>query len=237
MRLTLRTLLAYLNQSNLNLRAIERIEAKVRSSPAAARLIDEIRRITTDPEIAALAPDCDEGKKNANWVAEYLDNSLPEGEVEGFEKQAFESTLLLSEIAGCHEILSAITRQETANAPAALRQRAYEIGRAPLDQAGLPDVSEIEYLGSASRNSARGTLSSHQFVDEFKRAEVEFRLGPPPEESQRHDEWADAISSEGFEFLHNRQISWAVSIGLLTLALILLGMSIWLLMRAGGGTQ
>jgi len=230
MRLTLRTLLAYLNQSNLNLRAVERIEAKVRESPAATKLITELRRITSDPEIAALAPDCPDGLKDANWVAEYLDNSLPEATVESFEKQAFESTQLLSEIASCHEILSAICRNETTLAPAALRQRAYEIGRVPMDQSSRGDISEIEYLGSTVRNSAPATTVGHQFAEDLQRPEIEFRLGPPPEESQRHDEWADAISSESLSDLARRP--WPRQpILIFVAALALLAVTLWLVIR------
>ena len=233
MRLTLRTLLAYLNQSNLNLRAVERIEAKVRESPTATKLIAELRRITADPDVAALAPDNAEGLKDANWVAEYLDNTLAESTVESFEKQAFESTQLLSEIAGCHEILSAICRNETTVAPAALRQRAYEIGRATLDQSSLADVSKVEYLGSATKSTAPKSMVAHQFVDDLQRAEVEFRLGPPPEESHRHDEWVDAISSEDFSGLHRRPF-WRGPFAVISAAIVMLALAIWLVIRVRG---
>lgn len=232
MRLTLRTLLAYLNQSNLNLRAVERIEAKVRESPTATKLIAELRKITADPDVAALPPDCDEGLKDANWVAEYLDNALAESTVESFEKQAFESTLLLGEIAGCHEILSAICRNETTIAPAALRQRAYEIGRVTPDQSSRAEISEIEYLGTATKTIAPKSPMRHQFVDDMERAEVDFRLGPPPEESQRHDEWADAISSESLTDLTRRP--WPRQpILLFIAALALFVLALWLFLRGG----
>lgn len=231
MRLTLRTLLAFLNQSNLNLRAIERIEAKIRESPAASKLIEDLKRISADPEIAALPPDCQDGLKDANWVAEYLDNSVPEQHVEAFEKKAFESTLLLSEICACHEILSAICRNETTVAPAALRQRAYEIGRTPLDQPGLPDISDIDYLASSPKTAEPKASVALQFADDLKRAEEEFRLGPPPEESQRHDEWADAFSSEGFEDLAPHPKTGLVAAGLFLAALALLAITLWLMLR------
>jgi hypothetical protein len=236
MRLTLRTLLAYLNQSNLNLRAIERIEAKVRETPAAAKLIEDLKRIASDPEIAALPPDCEEGQKDANWVAEYLDNALPDYHVESFEKLAFDSSLLLSEICGCHEILSAICRNETTLAPAVLRQRAYEIGRTPLDHASLADVSEIDYLAYAPRSMENRTSAAHQFVDDLKRAEEEFRLGPPPEESHRHDEWADAFSSEGLDIGSPDRRGWLLAAGLFGAAFVLLAFTLWLMLRATGGT-
>lgn len=229
-RLTLRTLLAYLNQSNLNLRAIERIEAKVRQSPAATKLIEELRRITTDPTIAALTPDSEEGSRDANSVAEYLDNALAEVQVEAFEKQAFESNYLLSEIAGCHEILSAICRNETTIAQAALRQRAYELGRVSLDHASVADVADVQYLGTTTKSAAPPHSIAHQFVDDLQRAEVEFRLGPPPEESHRHDEWADAISSEEFVELHRRQ-QMRLPLALFATSLILLALAIWLIVR------
>jgi hypothetical protein len=230
MRLTLRTLLAYLNQSNLNLRAVERIEAKLKGSPTASKLIEDLREIMADPQVAALAPDCDEGFKEANWVAEYLDNSLDESNVEAFERQAFESTLLLSEIAGCHEVLSAVGRNELAVVPAALRQRAYEIGRSPLETAGGSQELEIEYLGSATVGDGSRKASASPLVADFQQAETEFRLGPPPEESQRHDEWADAISSEEFIQLH-RSGSAVLRWSLLAAGIALIVLVWWLVFR------
>ena len=231
MRLTLRTLLAYLNQYNLNLRAVERIEAKVRSSPAAGKLIEELRKIMADPNIAALPMECDEDRKDANWVAEYLDNSLDEANVESFEKKAFESTPLLGEIADCHEILSAICRNETTVATAGLRQRAYEIGRTPLDQAAIADVVDIEYLGSATKPDAQKHSLPNQFAAEFKQPEVEFRLGPPPEESHKHDEWVDAISSEHFDDLYRKPFSRG-PLALFAAAIAILLLAIWLIIRS-----
>ncbi len=230
MRLTLRTLLAYLNQSNLNLRAVERIEAKVKASPAASKLIEDLRKLMADPNLAALPPNCDEAQMDANWVAEYLDNSLDEENVESFEKKAFESTLLLSEIGSCHEILSAICRNETTVASAGLRQRAYEIGRASPDQSSSADSVAIEYLGSGARTDGEKDVPPHQFIADFKQPEAEFRLGPPPEESHRHDEWADAISSEDFDDLH-RKSSLLWPIALLIAALALLALVLWLFFR------
>jgi hypothetical protein len=230
MRLTLRTLLAYLNQSNLNLRAVERIEAKVKASPAAGKLIEDLKRMTGDPGIAALPTECDERHKDANWVAEYLDNTLDEEKVEAFEKSAFESTLLLSEIAGCHEILSAICRNETAAASAALRQRAYEIGRVPLDQTSWSGVLDIEYLGGGSRGPVEARPATHQFAADFKQAEAEFRLGPPPEENQRHDEWVDNLSEELEELHHKSSNVWPIALFVGSLAL--LALAVWSIIRA-----
>jgi hypothetical protein len=230
MRLTLRTLLAYLNQSNLNLRAVERIEAKVKSSPAAGKLIEELRRIIADPHLAAPPPDNDEPFNDANSVAEYLDNSLDEAKVESFEKRAFESKLLLGEIVGCHEILSAICRNEKVVASAALRQRAYEIGRVPLDQIASAETVEIDYLGSGTRVEGVKETDSHQFLSELSQPEAEFQLGPPPEESHRHDEWADNLSEELEELHRKKQLAWPLA--LLGGAIALLAIAVWLFIRA-----
>ena len=207
MRLTLRTLLAYLNQSNLNLRATERIESKVRESAAARRLMDDLRRLTSEPSTPVFPADAMDGSRDPNKVAEYLDNALPEADVEDFEKQCFDSTILLAEIASCHEILSGICRGETAAATAAIRQRIYDLGRIPLDRSKLPERTEVKYLSAAPRADSVQSGTPFDLSAEFSKPESVFNLGPPPEESQRPDDGSVALSAEDLSELQRRQFA------------------------------
>lgn len=195
LRLTLRTLLAYLNQANLNLRATERIEAKVRESQAAQQLIADLRRLTSDPSIAAFAADQVDGPRDPNQIAEYLDNALPDEQVEWFEKQCFESAVLLAEIATCHQLLSEICGGATAAASAAVRQRIYDLGRFNIDRARLPEQTEVRYLGGTPKANG-GSAPQPEPAAQFPQPEAVFNLGPPPEERGRVEDWMVTLSGE-----------------------------------------
>lgn len=203
LRLTLRTLLAYLNQANLNLRATERIEAKVRESTAAQQLIADLQRLTTEPTIAAFAADQVDGPRDPNGIAEYLDNALPDEQVEQFEKQCFESAVLLAEIATCHQLLSEICGGATAAAPAAVRQRIYDLGRFNIDRTRLPEQTEVRYLAGTLKPAAAGPHAP-ELATQFAQPESVFNLGPPPEERHRLEEGLATLSGEDLEELRAR---------------------------------
>ena len=96
-RLTLRTLLAYLDDM-LDPAETKRIGQKVAESDAAQELIARIkqvtrrRRLTTPP---ATGPNAFE----PNTVADYLDNNLPAEQISEVEKACLESDVHLAEIA------------------------------------------------------------------------------------------------------------------------------------------
>src|SRR5215471_1190624 len=122
MRLTLRTLLAYLDDT-LDPAETKRIGQKVAESDAAQELIARIkqvtrrRRLTTPP---ATGPNSFE----PNTVAEYLDNTLPAEQVEAVEKACLDSDVHLAEIAAAHQILTLVVGQPALVPPTA-RQRMY----------------------------------------------------------------------------------------------------------------
>src|SRR3954447_7666956 len=108
MRLTLRTLLAYLDDT-LEPTEIKTIGQKVAESDAAQELIARIkqvtrrRRLTTPPAAGASGKVFD-----ANTIAEYLDNELGSDQVAEVEKLCLESDVHLAEIAACHQILTLV---------------------------------------------------------------------------------------------------------------------------------
>src|SRR5262245_3867229 len=123
MRLTLRTLLAYLDDT-LEAGEIKSIGQKVAESDAAQELVARIkqvtrrRRLTTPPDVG---PD---QAFDANHVAAYLDNDLSAEEVAELEKLCLESDVHLAEAAACHQILTLVLG-ELALIPPTARRRMY----------------------------------------------------------------------------------------------------------------
>jgi hypothetical protein len=123
-RLTLRTLLAYLDDT-LEPTEIKQIGQKVSESDAAQELIARIkqitrrRRLTTPPTQGPGAANFD-----PNTVAEYLDNALPAEQLAEIEKTCLESDVHLAEIASCHQILTLVLG-EPALVPPTARERMY----------------------------------------------------------------------------------------------------------------
>ena len=124
MRLTLRTLLAYLDDI-LEPLEIKTIGQKVAESETAQELIARIkqvtrrRRITTPP---ATGPNSFE----PNMVAEYLDNELSPEQVAELEKVCLESDVHLAEVASCHQILTLVLG-EPAVVPPTAKERMYAL--------------------------------------------------------------------------------------------------------------
>src|SRR5262249_42687228 len=122
MRLTLRTLLAYLDDT-LQAGEIKEIGVKVAESDAAQELIARIKAVTRRRRLTA-PPTTGPGGLDPNRVAEYLDNELPPEELAELEKLALESDIHLAEIAACHQILTLVLG-EPALVPPTARERMY----------------------------------------------------------------------------------------------------------------
>jgi hypothetical protein len=141
-RLTLRTLLAYLDDT-LEPNEIKQIGQKVAESDAAQELIGRIkqttrrRRLTTPP---ATGPN----SFDPNTVAEYLDNELSTEQVAELEKLCLESDVHLAEIAACHQILTLVLG-EPALVPPTAKERMYGLvsGREaiPFRKAAVPTAA------------------------------------------------------------------------------------------------
>ena len=116
MRLTLRTLLAWLD-TVLPPAEQRTLGEKVAASPIAPQLIARIRDVVERPMLAAPRPDGRGIADDANSVAEYLDNTLPADRLETLERICIESDVHLAEVAACHGMLAEIARDPEAAAP------------------------------------------------------------------------------------------------------------------------
>lgn len=124
MRLTLRTLLAWLD-SLLPPPDQQALAEKVAASPMAPSLVRRIQDVVETPGLGAPRIDARGLADDANSVAEYLDNCLAAEQLEGFERICIESDMHLAEVASCHGILAEMSRDDGAVAPidAAMRNR------------------------------------------------------------------------------------------------------------------
>ncbi|WP_425614388.1 hypothetical protein NA78x_004255 [Anatilimnocola sp. NA78] len=127
MRLTLATLLAYLDNV-LEPADSEALKEKIDKSDFASGLVMRIRSISRKLRMGAPKV---EGKglgRDPNSVAEYLDGTLAPERIGEFERLCLESDVQLAEVASCHQVL-AMVLNKPADVPAQLRERVYDLAK------------------------------------------------------------------------------------------------------------
>ena len=144
MRLTLRTLLAYLDDRLPPANAKE-LGQKIAKSPFATELVERIRDVKRRRRLAM--PDKPVAMIDANLVAEYLDDQLTPELVARIEKEVLASDVMLAEVASAHEILGLL--QDPVTIDPRLRDRLYA-----MDPSGKADV--VRAIG----NDAAGRAAS-----------------------------------------------------------------------------
>ncbi len=146
MRLTLRTLLAYLDRI-LDPADAEELRHKVDESERASALIQRIERLLHERSTEAIDIYAKGHGADANSVAEYLDNQMQPEHVAEFERVCLESDSHLAETAACHQILTKVLGQK-AEVASALRQRLYDLpAQEANDTTGPRDGVAVELPG------------------------------------------------------------------------------------------
>jgi hypothetical protein len=135
LRLTLRTLLAYLDDT-LDQEQGSEIARKITESGIALRLVERIRRVMRRQRHGS-PPEPEGTPVDPNDAAEYLDNVLADDRVADLERWLLESDANLAEIASLHQLLSMIGSK-----PARIRplQRERIIRLVPSDPSSATEV-------------------------------------------------------------------------------------------------
>jgi hypothetical protein len=128
LRLTLRTLLSYLDDT-LEPAQAKLIGQKVAESEQARELMERIKQVTRKRRLTT-PPPAGPGGIDANTIAEYLDNEVTPEQAEEVERICLASDVHLAEVAACHQILTLVLG-EPALVPPSARQRMYGLVKGP----------------------------------------------------------------------------------------------------------
>ncbi|WP_417377684.1 hypothetical protein [Gimesia sp.] len=161
MRLTLRTLIAYLDDV-LEPSQIKEIGKKLEESSYASSLVERIKDVLRRRRLTAPEVEGPGSNPDPNTVAEYLDNTLTPESVADVEKICLNSDVNLVEVAASHQILTLVLGEPATINPDT-RDRIYALGPAPAGtQTGaatasamtLPDTSAPDTSMPAQSPSA-----------------------------------------------------------------------------------
>lgn len=166
LRLTLRTLLAYLDDT-LEPGQARDIGKKVAESDVAQQTVERIKTVTRRRRLSAPRVEPDDHSTDPNVIAEYLDNVLPSDQVTDLETAALENDTRLAEVAACHQILTLVLG-EPAKVPQTARRQMYKLVRGP-ESLPYRKPTEAPVVG----------VAAPQVVDEYQDDDLlESLLGP-----------------------------------------------------------
>ncbi len=156
MRLTLRTLLAYLDDV-LEPAQTKLIGQKIQESAVAGKLVSLIRLVVRQRRLKAPSVSGPNIGIDPNVVAQYLDNTLAPEQVVEVEKVLLTSDELLAEVASCHQVMAMVMGKATEVSEAS-RERLYALG--PVTQSEQLRVEEPS--GATSSESAVASAAARE---------------------------------------------------------------------------
>ncbi|HVJ85519.1 MAG TPA: hypothetical protein VM452_07725, partial [Caulifigura sp.] len=160
MRLTLRTLLAYLDDI-LDPAQTKEIGARISENSVASSLVARIREVTRRRRIASPELSGPGSSPDPNVVAEYLDNTLEPAAVADVERVCLDSDVHLAEVAACHQILTIVLGEPVSIRPE-LRERMYAMGSvSPAPPTSSPANPAPYAVGSARPIASRPVVPDY----------------------------------------------------------------------------
>ncbi len=155
MRLTLRTLLAYLDRA-LDSEDDAAISEKLKQSDFASKLVERVKACLANDQLSAPAVTATGTADDANRIGEYLDSVLSAEQVAEVERICLESDPHLAEVAACHQVLTLVLAKP-AEIPLSLRHRIMQMDPA-VDLESLVGNGSVDGVGHATSISSAETL-------------------------------------------------------------------------------
>ncbi|QDT79685.1 hypothetical protein Mal35_31510 [Gimesia maris] len=156
MRLTLRTLIAYLDDV-LEPSQIKEIGKKLEESSYASSLVERIKDVMRRRRLTAPEVEGPGSNPDPNTVAEYLDNTLTPESVADVEKICLNSDVNLVEVAATHQILTLVLGEPATINPDT-RDRIYALG--PVPAGAQPETADAMAAPQSSTASPE-TATQH----------------------------------------------------------------------------
>ncbi|MDG2381815.1 MAG: hypothetical protein P8N76_09080 [Pirellulaceae bacterium] len=203
MRLTLRTLLAYLDDI-LDESDARELQQKIDESEMATQLVHRIRQIIGQTRLDSPALNADGIAGDANTVSEYLDNTLPPESVPEFERSCLDSDVQLGEVAACHQILT-IVLGEPAEITPQLRKQIYQLTRNSSDE-------HVESVATMEPTEMQAIAGIVETVDEMN---IEPIAEIQPSETAGYD--SDEHWTSAPDYLRKRERGMWKSVGIVAM--------------------
>lgn len=192
MRLTLRTMLAYLDDI-LEPSDREDISQKIADSQFAGRLLERIRDCNRNPRLPAPKLMGSGLGMDPNTVAEYLDNTLAGERVPEFETvclppadagpEMIESDVYLAEVAACHQILTMVLGRPAQIDPA-MKRRMYGIINHSQPATTEVGAADGELRLAPVDGLAKGSLADFEIKTHRQKREIPEYLRQPAARSK-----------------------------------------------------